>query len=118
MLPREYRLPASTRLVRARFTKTGTFGMKYGENNLGVSRFAFVVKKSVDKRAVVRNRIRRLFRSCIEEMREQIVQGYDMLFFLEKGIMEIKREDLYRHIKSFFIERHLINEAENEKIKT
>jgi len=109
MLPREYRLPASTRLVRARFTKTGTFGMKYGENNLGVSRFAFVVKKSVDKRAVVRNRIRRLFRSCIEEMREQIVQGYDMLFFLEKGIIDKQQADLCEGLQIFLRQKNLLS---------
>ena len=112
MLARQYRLPATVKLLHARFAKTEYFSVKYSSNNMAISRFAFVVRKSSDKRAVVRNRIRRVFRSCIEELREQIFPGYDMLFFLEKGIMEIKRDTLYNDLRSFLIEKHLINETE------
>lgn len=81
MLSREYRLPATTKLSHAQYARTPYFAVKYAQNNLQVSRFAFVVKKTVDKRAVVRNRIRRVLRSCIEELIREIVPGYDMLFF-------------------------------------
>ena len=109
MLPREYRLPATKKLTRAHFSKSDLYGLKYSENNLSISRFAFVVKKSVDKRAVVRNRIRRIFRSCIEELREQILPGYDMLFFLEKGIIDKRQADLCQELRTFLEQRHLIS---------
>jgi ribonuclease P protein component len=108
MFSREYRLPATVRLKSSRYIRTELFAVKYAPNNLTIARFAFVAGKSVDKRAVVRNRIKRVFRSCIEELREQISPGYDMLFFLEKGIIEVTREDLFNRLKNFFIERHLI----------
>lgn len=108
MLAREYRLPPTTKLIRAQFVRTPLFGFKYTKNTLKVSRFAFVVRKSVDKRAVVRNRIRRLFRSCIEDFRNQIVPGYDMLFFLEKGIIDKQQQDLCREIKDFLHQKHLL----------
>jgi len=109
MLSREYRLPATTKLIHARFTKTSLFSIKYAQNNLTVSRFAFVVRKSVDKRAVVRNRIKRVFRSCVEELRTTIVPGYDMLFFLEKGIMDKQQKDLCRELEEFFQQKQLIS---------
>jgi ribonuclease P protein component len=94
MLSQPHRLPATTRLKSAKFFKTPLFSVKYAPNNLEVSRFGFVIRKTVDKRAVVRNRIRRVFRSCIEQQREEMKPGYDMLFFLEKGIMEKKQQEL------------------------
>lgn len=109
MLARQYRLPATTKLSRARFAKTESFSLKYAANTLPVSRFAFVVKKSIDKRAVARNRIRRVFRSCIEELREQIVPGYDMLFFLEKGIIDKQQADLCKELHKFLQHGQLIS---------
>lgn len=109
MLPRAYRLPATTRLTRAHFAKTDLFALKYSENNLEVTRFGFVVRKSVDKRAVVRNRIRRLFRSCIEELQKNIIPGYDMLFFLEKGIIDKQQADLREEVCKFLQQRQVIS---------
>ena len=100
MLPREYRLPATTKLSPARYYRSNLFSFKYTQNNLPVSRFAFVVRKTVDKRAVSRNRIRRVFRSCIEELREDILPGYDMLFFLEKGIIDRQQRDLCQDLRT------------------
>ena len=108
MLAREYRLPATTKLTRANYAKTELFAVKYASNGLAISRFAFVVRKSVDKRAVVRNRIRRVFRSCIEEIQKDIVAGYDMLFFLEKGIMDKQQADLRKELQTFLQQKHLI----------
>lgn len=109
MLSREYRLPATTKLARANYAKTELFAVKYAPNDLDVSRFAFVVRKSIDKRAIIRNRIRRLFRSCIEELNKDIVPGYDMLFFLEKGIIDKQQDALCKDLQIFLQQKHLIS---------
>ena len=109
MLSREYRLPADTKLFHARYLRFSSFGVKYAKNNFLVSRFAFVVRKSVDKRAVVRNRIRRVFRSCIEELKQEIVPGYDMLFFLETGIIDKQQADLCKDLREILQQRHLFS---------
>ena len=108
MLARENRLPATVKLPRAGFAKTELFSVKYSVNNLPHSRFAFVVRKSVDTRAVVRNRIKRLFRSCIESRLDKISVGYDMLFFLEKGIINKQQADLCIEIHAFLQQKRLI----------
>ena len=109
MLARDYRLPATTKLTHASFAKSEFFAVKYAANGLSVTRFAFVVRKSVDKRAVVRNRIRRLFRSCVEELYKDILPGYDMLFFLEKGIIDKQQADLCKDLQIFLQEKHLMS---------
>jgi ribonuclease P protein component len=109
MLARQYRLPATTRLPRAHFTKTELFRMNYAENKLGINRYGFVVRKSVDKRAVIRNRIRRVFRSCIEELHKESIPGYDMLFFLEKGIIDKRQADLRTELHEFLQQLHLLS---------
>ena len=107
MLSHQYRLPATTKLTHPGFIRTSLFNVKYASNGLTVSRFGFVIKKSADKRAVIRNRIRRVFRSCIEESLEEIKPGFDMLFFLEKGIMGVTRDALLVEIKKM-LERNSI----------
>jgi ribonuclease P protein component len=112
MLSREYRLPARVKLIKARYVKTPLFSVRYVPNSLPQSRFAFLVRKTVDKRSVVRNRIRRVFRSCVEEMREDIASGVDMLFFLEKGIMEIKQKDLCLEIQKVLRQQNILKVGE------
>jgi ribonuclease P protein component len=111
MLSRQYRLPATTKLSHPRYAKAALFSFKYSSNDLPGSRFAFIVKKTADKRAVVRNRIRRVFRSCIEELIGEITPGYDMLFFLEKGIMEVTRDTVLGEVKKIFEKNGLIKKA-------
>jgi ribonuclease P protein component len=88
MLKKIHRLPSSARLVRPRVLRHPDFSVKYSRNSLGLSRFGFVVRKPAVKKAVDRNRIRRVFRSCIEKEAEYIAGGFDMLFFLQKGIID------------------------------
>ncbi|MGH9856394.1 MAG: ribonuclease P protein component [Acidobacteriota bacterium] len=108
MFAKRYRLPATIRFIPARFFKTPYFRVKYARNSETVSRYGFVISKAVDKRAVVRNRIRRVFRSCIEEVQEKIVPGYDMLFFLEKGIINKQRQEVLQEVLLQFKKHNLL----------
>jgi ribonuclease P protein component len=108
MLPQQNRLPATQKLHNPKFRRTPLFSVKIAKNDLTLCRFGFVVRKSVDKRAVVRNRIRRVFRSCIEESLNNIVVGHDMLFFLEKGIMDKSRDEVFQKLRLLLTEEHLL----------
>jgi len=108
MLEKQYRLPATTRLKNYDLFDSQAFSLKIAKNNLKTSRFGFVIGKKTDKRATTRNRIRRVFRSCIEEMFSEIKTGHDMLFFLKSGILEIKRKELYNQVYDFLKEKDLI----------
>lgn len=108
MLQRQYRLPAQIKLSHPLFYRTDLFVLKIAKNNLPENRFGFLVRKAVEKRATKRNRIRRLFRSCIEESLEKLSGGHDMLFLLEKGIIEKHKAELYEELMLFFEKKNLL----------
>lgn len=108
MLKKQYRLPANTRLHHPSLARSPFFFLKIAKNDLSYNRFGFVVKKSIDKRATRRNRLKRLLRSCIEELFGQIHSGYDMLFFLEKGIIGKRRDEIYQELRQILTEQRLI----------
>jgi len=84
MLKRKYRLPASIRLKKARRISSKYFFLNVEENGLSYSRFAFVVSKKVDKRAVVRNKIKRKISEVLNINLDKIKMGKDMIFILRK----------------------------------
>lgn len=98
MFKKEFRLPAHARLIQPITVRSSSFLLKFTTNNEDVSRYGFVIGKKKEKRAVARNRIRRRFRACIEQISPEIKPGYDMLFFLERGIIEKKHQDLHQEI--------------------
>lgn len=109
MLQKNHRLPASTRLDHPITYTTSLFVVKVASNTHSLPRFGFVISKAVDKRSTTRNRIRRVFRSCIEEMLPNMKEGKDMLFFLKRPLLEKTREDLYNELHSFFKEKQLVS---------
>ena len=108
MLKKQYRLPAHTRLLSPLSIHSTLFSLKVERTDLPYNRFAFVVRKSIDKRASQRNRMKRRFRSSVEEMIQEIRPGHDMLFFLEKGIIEKHRQELCSEIRSALQEKKLL----------
>jgi len=83
MLQKQHRL--ITPIGRnATVVTTPFFTLKLRENNSQYSRFGFVVSKKIAKSAVIRNRLRRVVRSAVEESLGNIRQGYDLLFIITK----------------------------------
>lgn len=78
-------------------------------NGLTYNRFGFVISKKVDKRAVVRNRSKRLLRSCIEEVVGRLVGKYDMLFIINKNLTEKSRDDIMIEVVSVLKSARLLN---------
>lgn len=108
MLEKQYRLPAHVRLTHPASYSSPLFLVKVSPNNLSIPRFGFIVTKKMEKRAIARNRIKRVFRSCIEEMRDKIKVGYDMLFFLKSGVLEKDHENMYNEIYKTLQQKKLL----------
>lgn len=108
MLKRQYRLRAPVRLKNPTTFVSPAFIVKIAHNNLSESRFGFIVRKALDKRASKRTRIRRVFRSCIEEMLDRVITGYDMLFILQKESLDLNRETLYRELERLLKKKSLL----------
>lgn len=68
----------------------------------GPSRFGFVVSKKIDKRAVKRNRARRIFSEVIRLMLKNqnkakpiIPLGYDVVFIIKKSALDKGYEEIH-----------------------
>lgn len=81
MFKRETRLTG--RVVKGKTISFPNLNLKIAKNGKDLSRFGFVISKKVDKRATVRNRIKRKLRNCLEEKMEKISKGYDFLFIIK-----------------------------------
>jgi ribonuclease P protein component len=100
MLRREFRIPRGIRFNNSRLTANPLFTLKVNENGLSFNRFAIIVSKKVDKRAVIRNRIRRLISSCLEEVYNKLQQGKDTIFIVKRGAINKSRQDFFKEIES------------------
>jgi ribonuclease P protein component len=94
MFSRKYRLPVTLRFKNAILFSTPCFTLKIIKNTFPYNRYGFVVSKNVSKNAVERNKMKRRFRACVENQKEQIIQGHDILFLLKNQIKEKKTEVL------------------------
>lgn len=93
MIPRLNRLP-STRLQSSQLVSTSLFTLRFTRNNLYYPRFAFVVSKRIDKRAVVRNRLKRVLRQIAYEKTLTKTVGLDLLFIVKKNFIEVPMQEL------------------------
>src|SRR5258706_9881333 len=84
MFSRKLRLPANTNFSLAKTIHTPLFVLKVAKNDFLYNRYGFVVSKKIDKRATVRNRVKRVIRSCFEELNTRLVQGQDFLVIIKR----------------------------------
>lgn len=94
MLPRKYRLPATQRMGKTSRYITSYFTLKVAVNDVGTPRFAAVVSKKIDKRAVVRNRIRRQFQACFLEVLPSLAANVDILCIASKNCLDVSTHEL------------------------
>ena len=74
---------------------------KYLKNDLDCSRFAFIVSSKVSKKAVVRNRIRRVL-SDISRTRLKEIGPVDAILIADKRIIEAPREKIEQDLEAIF----------------
>lgn len=88
MLKRKHRLHARSKLVNPAILQLPMFTLRIARNNLLYNRYGFVVSKKVDKRAVARNRVRRVAVTHVQELEGKFKKGYDVLFRFRKLAVE------------------------------
>lgn len=87
MLRRENRLIKGVRFNNSYSFSTPQFVLKIKKNDVFLNRFGIVVSKKIDKRAVVRNKIKRVFKTALTALNKKMIEGYDMLFIIRPGIL-------------------------------
>ena len=108
MLPKTYRLPLKTELNRLK--KDGQilqgkfFGLLLSPDNLNneISRFAVIVSNKIDKRAVKRNKIRRLINEALKSLWPKIKIGVEGVFLVKKTATKATFEEIKNEIEELF----------------
>lgn len=99
MLKKKFSLPKEKLFVQKRI-ETPFCAVKIADNGLELSRFGFVIPKKVDKRATVRNRIKRILRAKVEENLNNFKPGFDFLFIIKNKIEKKEAIFILDKIKS------------------
>lgn len=67
---------------------------------MGINRYGIVVSKKVDKRAVIRNKIKRIFREALIELSKTMSSGHDILLITKKEVLDKTKEEVLILLKS------------------
>lgn len=112
MLSKQYRLTKNRDFIRASQRGRAVFSreisLKWIKNGLEYSRFGITVSLKVDKRAVVRNKIKRRIRAILKEYLSHFVPGYDFLVLTQPAIKELNYSQIKGAILKLFQKGKLI----------
>jgi ribonuclease P protein component len=104
MLPRSYRVPSFDIphvIHDGKRVYSPEMHLHYLINNLSIPRLAIIIPLSVHKRAVVRNRIRRLVSESARLMLGE-VRNIDGIIFVKKDFSILKQPDAGRLVRKLF----------------
>ena len=111
MLPKQHRLPLRTELIRVkekgRLVQGQLFSLLIDKRkDKAPSRFGFIISTKIHKRAVKRNRARRLLTEALRPLLPKVKPGFDAIFLAKrevvgKELVEIKTavERLFKKAK-------------------
>jgi len=86
----------------------------YKENELGFPRAGFIVSKKVSKKAVERNRAKRLMRETFR-LNKHLLKPFDIIFIAKKEILGKKRQDVEKDFLSIASRSGLLDEKRVDK---
>lgn len=121
MLPKKFRLHADNdikRLVRGGKTFfLPQLTLKYQVNDQKALRLGFVVSTKVDKKAVIRNKVKRRMREALRAELDNIKNGNDLLFIAKKSCIDLNLVDLKKQIQFALKTTHLYKEVNVKSVK-
>lgn len=121
MLPKKFRLNADNdikRLVRSGKTFfLPQLTLKYQKNTVNCLRIGFVVSTKVDKKAVIRNKVKRRLREAIKTELPGLKNGYDLLFIAKKACVDLSFVDLCQQLQFALKTARLYNDTDAKNTK-
>lgn len=90
------------------FSALGDISLKKVSNNLLFSRIGFIVEKKFFKKAVERNRIKRILRAFSGKNISQISKGLDVVIFYKSKDREIDSKKITSNLEKLFKRTNLL----------
>jgi ribonuclease P protein component len=102
MLKKQNRLGKITRKKSDKLFTFPLFNLRVSDNGEKTTRFAFIVSKKIDKRAVARNRTKRILRSAVEEIVEKVNGGKNVIIVAKKTLVPNQKEETFDFLQGIF----------------
>lgn len=102
MLKKDYRLKVLKKNNGAKTISTFFFTLRFWENGESLSKFAFIISKKINKKAVIRNKIKRSLARVLKEILTEIKPGYSFVFIVKKEILEKSQKEIEKNLKETF----------------
>lgn len=79
--------------IDGKMIQSKSFGMGiYNRKDRDESHFGFIISTKISKKAVIRNRIKRIMSEVIRQNLKKIKNGYDVLFLIKPSIVKLERK--------------------------
>lgn len=118
MLSSEYRLKKKINFARieidGKMIQSRSFGMGiYDRKDNDPSHFGFIISTKISKKAVIRNRIKRIMSEVIRKNLKSLKNGYDILFLIKHQAAKITKEELENETYAIIIKNIQIDSIPN-----
>ncbi len=87
------------------------------KNNDNQNKIGITISKKVDKRAVVRNRLKRYIREIYRTNKEKILDNHKLVVIAKKNAGNLKYHDVKRELLGCLFYNNIIKKYEKNKIK-
>lgn len=105
MLKRENRIRLKKEFAevknKGRILYSPLFGFLTYKENDDQKKFGFIVSKKISKRAVDRNKIRRILSEVVRENLERFENGTRIIFLTKKEILGKKMKEIEKEVEKF-----------------
>ncbi|MCJ7792752.1 MAG: ribonuclease P protein component [Candidatus Marinimicrobia bacterium] len=115
MLASKYRLPLRTELNRIRqegkLIQGRLFSLQVGlAKSTQPSRFGFIISSKIDKKAVRRNRAKRLLSEAVNKLRPQLRPGYEVVVLAKKKIIGADYQAIEKEFKALLNKAGMVSQ--------
>ena len=94
MLKKQNRLGRLARKKEDKLFTFPLFNLRVSDNEEKITKFAFIVSKKIDKRAVVRNRTKRVLRSAAQELVKKYQVGKNIIVVSRKALIPGQKQEV------------------------
>ncbi len=108
MLKRQNRLAKINKKGQSKFFASPNFNIRISGNKEKETRFGIVVSKKTSKKAVLRNKTKRIIREIIRENIKDIAKGKDIIIVSKKTLNQKLRKEAEQDLLNVFKKARII----------
>jgi ribonuclease P protein component len=110
MLKKQNRLSRVTNKSKGTFYSSPFFNIKIHDGQEKTTRFAFVVSKKISRKAVVRNRTKRVLRAAAGALIQKMKSDKDIIIFSKKELNSKQEEEVQESMTEIFSKAKIIQQ--------